>query len=386
MNVSAFEFGRAYSQYVDGFMAKRSVLASSLFPDKPDLMWLGYRYSEETLPGVTDWLRARCDPTALGRGLRRTAAPANGLNLASVVWSHLFGRLGYELGDGTPLHPPASDQDLNFLEFWRQVHVGYRNRPLPFDQDATHMPELRVLDAPLVADLRSAIHAVAAGEGAKVQKALATFTNFAWLLECESRQAVFNHGPYPSGSGRLLLVREFADLAGSDYCWMSDIATDVPGGRIAVVLELADAQVAFDLFGVVKLTPELYGECLTGVAVITPEGTVSDPLNWLAKKAAAVATCHGSLFQRVAGWSRSDRLYAASLSYAKVWAALAVAGGGGPEEVKRLIFDPLALTMNLWQAPHDVRTQQPAIWNWVGSRGTETIFAPVLARINPEQE
>jgi hypothetical protein len=174
-------------------------------------------------------------------------------------------------------------------------------------------------------------------------------------------------------------VREFGDLSGAWYPWMRDSPVSTRG-RLALILELTDVDVEFDAFGTPRLTPDDYGRYLCGLAVVTEDGAfVADPVNFLEAIRREVRTAHASLYRMVAGWSPRDRFLAGASSYARMWAAFVEAGQGSPEDLGRLVLEPLRQADETCLDAHLAADAEPAIWIRAREHGGETLFAPLLA-------
>jgi hypothetical protein len=357
--------------YVDRFLIQRSVLTSSMFPEKPEQMWFGYRYSGPVLVRVTEWLASQQSPDAYGESLRSCPlAPANGLHLGAALWSYFLATLGRVLeGDGDP----PVDELAMVSSYWSRVHVAYRERRRPFDADSTLMPNYRVLGDDTQERIASSLRPVS--NGPAVQRLLAGLTSYSWLLESESRQGVFSSGMYPIEGGAVLL-RGFNDIAGSDYQWISQ-TSPMPGGQLLIALELKDVDAAFDLFGSAKLAPENYGSCIRAAAIHSASGPFDDVDGWMAATQLKLRNAHRELYRTVAGWDMRSRFVAGAMSYAKLWAALVRAGGGSTADEAALVWDPLR--SHFENELHGISSSSPIrLWEWARADRKETILTPLL--------
>ena len=64
-------------------------------------------------------------------------------------------------------------------------------------------------------------------ERAGIKRFNATVVNYLFLLYFDTRVGTADAGPYPLPDGRTLLVRDYYQLAESDFGW-SSVARDVP--------------------------------------------------------------------------------------------------------------------------------------------------------------
>jgi hypothetical protein len=211
-----------------------------------------------------------------------------------------------------------------------------------------------------------------------VQRLNGALTSYSWLMECESRQGHFTHGPYDTGRGTSLLVREFGDLSGSAYPWVTPEASVEARGRVAIVLELRDVRPEFDVFGTVRLIPETYGPNVAGVAVATEAGYEPDPVAWLTDLGQQVRRAHPRLYRIVAGWSARERFAGGARSYARLWSALVDAAGGTPEDHRRLVLAPLDEAIDTRMDRLIEAEGEPPVWEWARRADRPTIFAPLI--------
>lgn len=366
-------FYTPYSDYVDAFLKRRSTLKSSLFPEKPAQMWFGYVYARDAIERLTAWLEPRRDPAELGGSLRAVRAPANGLNVSSVLWVYMMAMTGLALeGGGVP-----AAEARQVLTYWKRVFEAYMERcepPSSFPVGAGPLA-YRLLDGAQIAALEARLE----GAGSeRAQTTLAAVANYCWLAECESRQGTFNHGLYELADGRRLLVREFADLSGGSYPWMDREAAELPSAPIAIVLAMSGVEVQFDLMGVPRIEPEMYGERTDAIAIVTEDGFVEDCDEWLRTLGTETAKAHRSLFRTTMTWSRRQRFAAGARTYARIWAPFVRVAGGGDAEVQSLVLDPLEEAIETKLERHLEREGEPTVWSWIGRNDRPTVFAPAL--------
>lgn len=366
------DFYGPYSEYVDAFLKRRSTLKSSLFPEKPAQMWFGYLYARIAMERTTEWLAPRLDPVELGRSLQQVRAPANGLNVSSVLWVYMMATTGLAL-EGRKVSPETARMVLGY---WKQAFEAYMERcdpPSFFPPEAAPL-SYRVLDDDGIAAL---VERLDGGGVESAQATLAAVANYSWLLECESRQGTFGHGLYELADGRGLLVREFADLSGGLYPWMDRDAATLPTSPVAVVLGMRGVEVGFDLMGVPRIDPEMYGERTEGIAVVTEDGFVEDCSAWLQTLAEETAKAHRSLFRTTMTWGPAERFAAGARTYARIWAPF-VRLRGDEDDVRRLVLDPLDEAVKDELPAHLEREGEPPIWRWIGRQDRPTVFAPAL--------
>src|ERR1700761_7625923 len=175
-------FSDAFSRYVDGFLARRSVLDSALFPEKPAQMWFGYETTGGALGEVPAWLRERASAAELGDSFRRLGPRAPGVLPACALWIYHAALTGWALdGQAWP-----ADAEL-VLDFWRRLYESYSAEFTPagvFVSGADAFQHL-LIDAAAIDDAQAHLDAGAVDQ---VGPTLAAATNYSWLTEAESRQ------------------------------------------------------------------------------------------------------------------------------------------------------------------------------------------------------
>jgi hypothetical protein len=370
-DLSPAQFSAAYSRYVDGFLAKRSVLDSTLFPEKPAQMWFGYESFGMAMGPLTAWLEERITPAELGAAFHQLGPRAPGIVPASALWiQHAV------LTDRSLVGQAWPEGAESVLAYWRRVYEMYSasfSPPGVFTSGATGFQH-RLVGSEVIADAAARLDPDAV---TPVGPALAAATNYSWLTEAESRQGTYNHGLYASGAATML-VREFVNLGATRYPWIDRTVADLPGTPISVVLRLEQVRGDFDLYGVPRLGPGSYADRITGVAVRTQDGWVGDAGAWMTALTSEVRRAHMALFRTIAGWSPRERFVAGARSYFVMWAPIVELAGGTDADVRRLLYEPLDMAIAERLPVHLERPTPAPLWGWAGGRGDETIFAPVV--------
>jgi hypothetical protein len=368
------QFVTEYSRYVDGFLARRSVLHSTLFPEKPAQMDFGYRVMGTIYEDLIPWLRPRLDGPSYGEVARRIRSPILAVGVTGSSWVYLFSLLRRTF-EGEPWSPKTA---RDVLSYWREGFETYLANANPaggaFPPPGGRQWDMRLLDAECVAALVEHLDERAAPAAPPF---IAAATNYSWLTEAESRQGVGAHGLYDVDGGKLL-VREFANLSADRYPWIDQDVAELPHGPISVVLRLKDVEADFDGFGVVRMDPEDYVDHLTGVAVLTADGFVDDPGTWLAEMRRNVGRAHRAAFRTIAAWDRRQRFIAGALSYTVMWIPIIELAGGTDADVRRLLLDPFHAAVDALLDEHLARTDEPRIWTWASRADRPTVFAPVI--------
>lgn len=373
------EFYEQFSRYVDGFLERRSVLSASLFPEKPAQMYFGYSWTQQAVPAITDFLAQRVAAVELGERFRALRSRGNALSLSGGIWMYLMGTLGREL---TGLRWSTSTV-AHVLPYWREVYASYTalcdppSRPPDRGANYRRFAVLDDVEASSLAEL------IVPSAGDQARACLAVCANYAWLLECESRQGTFSHGLYDGKDGKdgsRLLVREFVDLRGRFYPW-ADAPPELPSQPVAIAIALRDVDAHFDVFGVPALDPPSYEEHITGVAVVTDAGVEPEPELWLQRCGDAATVAHRALFRTIAGWEAHDRFLAGARSYGRIWADVLELAGASPDEIAALVFASLDHFAEEHLEEHLTREGPAPIWPWIAQADRATVFEPVLAAL-----
>jgi hypothetical protein len=175
----------------------------------------------------------------------------------------------------------------------------------------------------------------------------ATLVNHLFLMWFDTRAGIADSGPYELPDGRVLLVRDFAKLARSDF-WWSDVAAEVPYPQLTAALVLEDVQVQATDFGSSNTVPEDYLDRLVGFGLFTtdePGGELREvPLDVADELAATIRTVQSQHYRNVAAMDRDAMIRCGAYVYFSFLRPFAVAAGIADEldwEVPRAIPEPL---------------------------------------------
>lgn len=368
-SLSAREFSLAYSRHCDGFLARRSVLDSTLFPEKPAQMCFGYEAIGRAFGPFTAWLDERMDAAELGSALRTIRPPASGIVPTSALWMNHAALTSWALQDIA--WPDDVDE---VLRYWRRVYEAHTTT---FDPPGGFLSgessfQHRLLDDAELAAIAERLDSESAGHAAPM---LAAATNYSWLIEAESRQGTYSHGLYSIADGTLL-IREFVDLGGSNYAW-APRSEAIPVTPVSIALRLTAVAGDFDIYGVPRLQPPDYARKAIGVAVLTEDGWVANPAEWLGSTTRQLQRAHVELYRTVAEWSPRQRFIAGASSYFAMYSPIVRMAGGSDDDVRRLLLEPLADAEPIMER-YLARAERPELWEWAATRGDATLFAPAI--------
>jgi len=352
----------AWSQYFDTFLANRSVVHATLFPEKPRQMWFGYEFSWPELAFLAEAIGKRMSAEDFGSSQRRLLAPAEALHFTSAIWSTSFGAVGALLEGGAVDVPRVAAS----LGFWMAAGDSYFG-------GAARSGAHRMLGQH---DLAVVTSSLTRADGKAVQRTLAALQSYSWLLEAESRQGTSTHGPYMV-DGRTIVVRQFGDLSGSYYPWVESALMGEFAGPLAIALELDGTDVDINAFGTAKFTPDTYGDHLTRVGIITEQGVVSEPVEMLGRLRAAVKIAQLALYETVLNWSARERFIAGAMSYARMWECFADGADLG-DRARRHVRESLDRSIEQNLPGHLAGTGVSTVWEWVSEPGRPTFVTPLV--------
>jgi hypothetical protein len=205
--------------------------------------------------------------------------------------------------------------------------------------------------------------------------------NFCWLLECESRQSVFNHGPYDMAGGTLL-VKEFLDLRGDEYPWMPDEVLALPRGTVTIALEVDAWNAAFDVLGTVQSEVDLGQMRVRASAILVDGEPIDDVDSWMASLLPDLQRAHRALYRTVARWAPHDRFRAGPSTHARLWRSLLASSGATPTTIVDLIDEPLADHVERTFAEWNSNPGLDELWSWVASPSEALVFGPLIRQMS----
>lgn len=317
----------------------RTVQESKLFP-VPAYMMLSYMMAYFRYPSLLRKIEQRMPAEEIGD---RARGMGTKIQNPSMGWAlpgfYLLGR-EWLINLGL-IRPQDAVLDLVYvMDFWKRFQLAWhRNDGHLTNKEYGHraqiLPErqLQVFHADMYdCQAGDELHEAA-------QAFMAAASQYGFLISCESRISLHNSGPYKLAEDREMIVRDFMDLAESDFPWLDGVASGVPYNNLTVTLAVKDCHFyLMDDWGSFESKPEFAAERLVGVGLYTSD-TLSEGYRPVAMGSRAeLAACfrtlaekikeaNNKLWRRVAGWSRDQMIDAGAITYFAIVKDLAHVAG-----------------------------------------------------------
>ncbi|MEX2480486.1 MAG: hypothetical protein WD928_06445 [Gammaproteobacteria bacterium] len=303
--------------------AMRTVQESKIFPVSAYILFsylnCFYRY-----PSLLRKIEASMSAEEIGDRARHSG-------IKIVAWTiPCFYLLGREmLINWGVIKPTDAVLDVAYvLDFWKRFQLSWhRNDGNITNRQADHrgqiFPEqkLQVFHADAF-ECREGdpLHTAA-------QAFMATIAQYGFLVSCESRLTIHNHGPYKIGDRREMLVRDFRELAEYDYPWLDGVGRDIPYNNLTVAMILEDCHVTLlDDWGSFDSEPEMRAEHMVAVGLYSADNLSEGhmPVGMSSKEeltrtfeelTVLIKDATGKLWEEMAGWTRDQQLDAGALVY-----------------------------------------------------------------------
>ena len=322
----------------------RTVQESKLFP-VPAYMLLSYLNAFYRYPGVLRKIETYMTAEELGDRARNMGSKAHATSMWGLPCFYLLGR-EWQINMGL-IRPEDAAEDLIYIvDFWKRFQLSWRrNSGHITASDGGHrtqiLPERQI--QVFHADLYDCEPGEPLHEAA--QAFAASAAQYAFLVACESRISMHQHGPYHLGENREMLVRDFVDLAECDLPWLDGVAENVPYTNLT--MPMATEGVHFNIiddWGSFAAEPEFKGEHITGVGLYTsdPLSNGYEPVGMGSREELTrtykdlderLKDAMARLWMRVAGWTRDQMLDAGAITYYAIIKDLAhIAGCYDPED------------------------------------------------------
>lgn len=232
----------------------RSNLRSALF-NVPGRLVAGCWGDYENMAPVFRRLLDITPAEQIGRRMKRIALRPGVFQITCLLVSYLIARqqqILIEQANSSSHSDSARLEEMAFLfEAGRAILTTARNDGKHFPGEADD--SMPVLPANEQEDFLSRLKKPSSAEISWHRRFMASLTAFNFLFHGEMRDGIFNHGPYPLGDGRFLLVKELTELHNDIFPW----SHCVRGLPAAVVrgLVLRQVKMHFDVLGGVALQP-----------------------------------------------------------------------------------------------------------------------------------
>jgi hypothetical protein len=251
----------------------------------------------------------------IGRRGRRPGCRVNTVSLWSIANFWLLGRKVMAMVD------PGTTDDVDaahtVLDFWERAAGGFRGDGT---RQAWDTGTVAIYDEAIVEQLRAGVTPVGDDDRLRITRFNATLIAYLFLLYFDTRVGAGDSGPYPLPDGRVLLARDYYQLAESDF-WWTDVAAAVPYRNLTAALVLDGVHIdRITDFGTTYTTPEDYLDHLVGFGLFTtdgqPPGVLAPvPRSELETIVAAVRPAQSALYRAVAVMDRHEKIRCGAYVY-----------------------------------------------------------------------
>ena len=303
----------AYHAEISGAMtAERTALESRLIPVSAYILvsaaeaW--YRW-----PDMMVAIDKAMPAEAIGAAGRRPGTRVNAVHLWSIANIYLTGR---KLLTTFGIVEDEVDRTWTVLDFWKRAAAAYRadGTLQAWDAGLSSHP----YDGEVVNQLVGGAGPTDEAARSAIKRLNATLVAYLFLLYFDTRVGVGDSGPYRLDDGRTLLIRDYYQLAESDFAW-SSVAAGVPYQNLTAALVLDGVDVRVNDWGTSLTEPEDYLDHLAAFGLYTTDGPdrVLHPVpttEWDGLLA-AVRKAQADHYRQVARMSRRQKIDAGAYVY-----------------------------------------------------------------------
>lgn len=316
----------------------RTVQESKLFP-VPAYMMLSYLMCYYRYPSLLRKIESRISAEEIGDRARNMSMKIQNPGMSYAPDFYLFGR-EWLLNMGLIKLTDGVEDLVYVMDFWKRFQLAYhRNDSHLTNKEFGHRSQILSERRAQVyhADMYDCENGDDLHEAA--QSFMAAASQYGFLISCESRISLHNHGPYKIGENTEMIVRDFMDLAESDFPWLDDAAAGVEYNNVTVTMAVKDCHFYLvDDWGSFEATPEFSADKLVGVGLYYSDN-ISDghqPLG-MGSREELIGTFHrlteqvreatNKLWLKIAGWSRDQMMDAGAITYFAICKDLAHVAG-----------------------------------------------------------
>ncbi len=279
-----------------------------------------YRY-----PDMIRAIDAVVPAEEIGRLGRRPGTRINTVHMWGVPNFWLLGRK-VVAGMGMDANDP--DAAFEVLDFWKRATLAFRGDGT---LQAWDTDDVRPYEGAVAKELLEGTVAVDDEERSIIKKLNATLVGYSFLMWFDTRSGAQDTGPYevPGNEGQVLLVRDFSQLAKSDF-WWSDVAADVPYGNLTAALVLDGVKFRVTDFGTSYTTPEDYLDHLVRFGLFTTDSAGAlhpVPLDESDAIVAAVRKAQSAHYRNIAAMDRDEKIRCGAYVYFSFLRPFALAAG-----------------------------------------------------------
>jgi hypothetical protein len=265
----------------------------------------------------------------------------------------------------------ANDPDAAFevLDFWERATLAFRGDGT---LQAWDTDDVRPYEGAIAKELLEGTVAVDDEKRSTIKKLNATLVGYSFLMWFDTRSGAQDTGPYavPGHDGQVLLVREFSQLAKSDF-WWSDVAADVPYDNLTAALVLDGVKFRVTDFGTSYTTPEDYLDHLVRFGLFTTDSAGAlhpVPLDEIDAIVAAVRKAQSAHYRNIAAMDRHEKIRCGAYVYFSFLRPFAQAAGIADEldwTVPRDIPPPLYEFVSMLEGDNTASSMDGAYYDLI---------------------
>ena len=326
-------------QYVDEYLGYHSRISGQLTSERTSL--------ESKLIPVSAYIITACiealarypemikriqeamPPEEIGRRARRPGCRVNTVHLWSIANLALVGRK--VLAQVDPVRANDVSDLATIANFWERTARAFRGDD--GTRQACDNGTVTPYRAAVIDELLAGVRPVDDEQRARIKRWNATLVSYLFLLYFDTRVGTGDTGPYPLPDGRVALVRDYYQMAESDFPW-SGVAAGVPFSNLTAVFVLDGITIdRITDFGTSNTTPEDYLDHMVGFALFTTDGPSLQPLDIDATDAMvpAVRAAQSQHYRAIAAMDRDEKIRCGAYVYFSFLRPFAIEAGVADE-------------------------------------------------------